>query len=340
MIKLSVCIPAYNRAAFLAPLLESVLKQDYPGLEIIICEDNSPERLEIRSVVNQIVKKHVLLSKIKYFENEENMGYDKNFRNLLEKSSGEYCLFMGNDDILKEDAIKRILNVLDNYEDIAVISRAYQWFLGEPSNIQDTVRHLPNNQVFDCGIDAIKFFFRRVGVLSGLVFNRAMAMEVSTEIFDGHLYYQMYLAGTLLKKHRGYYIAETQTLSRDGIVPDFGNSKVETSFTPGTYTYMARIHMIEGLLKIARYIDDTENNKIYLAIKRDLAMYFYPYIRDQLNLPIGEYIKFVALYRQMGFNNEKYFYVHCIVGYLLKRKGYDYVIKLVRKKLGHTPKLS
>ena len=123
MIKISVCIPAYNRHQFMEPLLSSILSQDYEGLDIIICDDVSPEREKIKQVVEQfIIDKNLDKSKIKYYENEKNLGYDKNFRELLEKATGEYCLFMGNDDILASGAIERILNVLKSNPEVAVIS--------------------------------------------------------------------------------------------------------------------------------------------------------------------------------------------------------------------------
>jgi hypothetical protein len=42
--------------------------------------------------------------------------------------------------------------------------------------------------------------------------------------------------------------------------------------------------MVEGLLLIAKHIEDaTKIDGVYDGIKKDLANYFYPYIRDQLN---------------------------------------------------------
>lgn len=47
----TVCIPAYNRAALLAPLLDSILCQAFKDYEILVCEDGSPERSDIAAVV-------------------------------------------------------------------------------------------------------------------------------------------------------------------------------------------------------------------------------------------------------------------------------------------------
>ena len=67
-IKISVCIPAYNRPEVLPELLDSVLSQNYSNSEIVICENKSPKRGEISEVVAAYAKKHPGV--INYYENE------------------------------------------------------------------------------------------------------------------------------------------------------------------------------------------------------------------------------------------------------------------------------
>ena len=73
--KISVCIPAYNRVEVLPDLLDSVLAQDYDDYEVVIVDDCSPQREEIRAVIERYAAKS---PRIRYFENERNLGYDAN----------------------------------------------------------------------------------------------------------------------------------------------------------------------------------------------------------------------------------------------------------------------
>src|SRR5271156_3632070 len=96
--KLSICIPAYNRAKYLPALLDSVLIQDYPFAEIVIAEDGSPERAAIAAIVRDYQARGV--GNIRYFENERTLGFDGNLRSLFPRATGDYCVMMGNDDLL------------------------------------------------------------------------------------------------------------------------------------------------------------------------------------------------------------------------------------------------
>ena len=93
-----ICIPAYNRARYLPALLDSIVAQDFRDFEIVICEDKSPERDQIAAIVREYQSRYPAM--LRYFENEENLGYDGNVRKLVQKAPGEFCFFMGNDDIM------------------------------------------------------------------------------------------------------------------------------------------------------------------------------------------------------------------------------------------------
>ncbi len=66
----SICIPAYNRAKFLAPLLESIYAQDYRYFEIVICEDRSREADEIAAIAERYAARYP--NTLRYCQNESN----------------------------------------------------------------------------------------------------------------------------------------------------------------------------------------------------------------------------------------------------------------------------
>ena len=334
---LSVCIPAYNRVQFLEPLLDSILSQDFDDYEIVICEDFSPQREQISVVLQE---KYGTNRRIKFFENEKNLGYDANFRELLMRSCGEYCFFMGNDDIMASGALLRVANVLKKNENIGLILRSYDWFVSDFKKPEQTIRYFNGDRIFPPGVKTIATAYRRCGVLSGYVVNREAALGYASDEFDGFLFYQMYLSANILTKMKAYYISDVLTHSRSTEGPDFGNSSKEKSvFTPGEYTSEARIHMVAGMLKIAKSVEGSTGLKFFTAVEKDIANYVYPYIIDQLLLSPKKFFKLYKAMGNLGLKKYKMFHIHFLTAYLLKQKGYNTVTKIIRERLGKSPKI-
>ena len=335
--KLSICIPAYNRARYLSPLLDSILDQDYPNLEIVVSEDNSPEREQIAEVVNAYRQRGAEC--IRYFENEQTLGFDGNLRILLERATGDYCVMMGNDDLLCPDSLATIGSLLAAHPEVAVAIRSYGWFYDDPQNLDQIVRYFPDTRLFDPGESTAATFFRRVGVLAGLVFRRADAVAVGTGRFDGTLYYQVYLAGELLLRSYGLYIAETIAICREN-KPDFGQSAAEQGkFQPGEYTSDARISMIRAMLEIAGSIDAEHHVKLLQRVTKDLGNYSYYFLAYQANASFPHFWRYYRTMGAMGFRSNPIFHAYFWSLVLFGKKNCERFIKFLRSALKATPRL-
>ena len=138
-LRFTVCIPAYNRAQHLAALLDSILGQDYENFEVPICEDASMQRRQIADIVAAYARRYS--SKIRYHENPRNLGYDANIRNLVAMARGEFCFFMGNDDLMCPGALAHTAAILDRYGNVGVVLKSYAWFDSSPQKINQEIRH-------------------------------------------------------------------------------------------------------------------------------------------------------------------------------------------------------
>jgi abequosyltransferase len=335
--KLSVCVPAYNRARYLSPLLDSILDQGYANLEIVISEDNSPEREQIAEVVNAYRQRGV--ESIRYYENEQTLGFDGNLRILFARATGDYCVMMGNDDLLCSGSLATIGSLLAEYPEVAVAIRSYGWFYDDPQNVDQTVRYFPDTRIFDPGESTAATFFRRVGVLAGLVFRRPDAVAAATDRFDGTLYYQVYLAGELLLQSHGLYIAENIAICREN-KPDFGQSASEQGkFQPGEYTSDARISMIRAMLEIAASIDAAHQVKLLQRVTKDLGNYSYYFLAYQANASFSHFWKYYRTLGAMGFHSNPIFHAYFWSLALFGKENCERFIKLLRSSLKATPRL-
>jgi abequosyltransferase len=335
---ISVCIPAYNRAHHLAALLNSILNQDFQDYEVVLCEDRSPEREAIAAIVRSYQARYPDV--LRYFENQENLGYDGNIRNLVEKASGEFCFFMGNDDLMCAGALKNAASIIRRYPNVGLILKSYALFDESPTKVTQEIRWFTEEKEFQAGIPAIRFAFRRSGVISGYVVHRESARKASTDKFDGTLYYQMHLTANVLIHKTAVCTPKVLVLCRAGEPPDFGNSgKEREKFVPGRYTPQARLKMVGGALEIIRNLKQTKGIDVVEDVTHDYANYFYPYVKDQLNLPLRDYYQLYRAYGRMGFARYPLFHAYCFLGYLLGEKRFDSLTSLLRRRLGRTPRL-
>lgn len=104
MYKVSVCIPVYNGAKYLASCLDSVLNQTYKDIEILVIDDRSTDNTV------EIVERYAAIDqRIKLIKNQENLGLVGNWLNCIELSTSLWIKFLFQDDLLASDCISRLL---------------------------------------------------------------------------------------------------------------------------------------------------------------------------------------------------------------------------------------
>jgi abequosyltransferase len=117
-IKLSICIPTYNRADYLGETLESIIGQATDGVEIVISDNASEDNTQ--EIVEQYQK---LFPRITYYCQPKNMGADYNYLKIVELAKGEYCWLFGSDDVMKPKGIDRVLAEIESGCDIYLCNR-------------------------------------------------------------------------------------------------------------------------------------------------------------------------------------------------------------------------
>jgi glycosyltransferase involved in cell wall biosynthesis len=336
--KISVCIPAFNRANVLTELIDSIVKQDYRSFEIVIAEDFSPDREEISKIVRSYIKRYPSL--VNYYENEKNLGYDGNLRHLFELAKGEYVFFMGNDDLMCPGALKKVSEVLNRYSNIGVVLRSYAAFEGTPDNIVQIFRYFDKERFFPAGENTISTIYRRSVVIPGMVVHRESAVKYASDRYDGTLLYQLYLVAQILTEKNAVYVPDITVLYRTGGSPDFGNSSVEMGrYKPREQTPESSLYFIKGMLDIAREVGDARGARIYRPILRDLANYSYPLLSIQAGQPKILFLKYTFNLAKMGLGRYSLFWLYVVSILTFGPKRVEKLIIWAKQKLGYTPSL-
>lgn len=112
--KLSLCIPTYNRSKFLKKNLLIIIGQIkllkyYDCVQICISDNCSIDDTE--AVVEKITNMNKDVN-VLYRKNQENLGADKNFIAVMKMAEYEYSILLGDDDFFKPQAIKTIFSIV------------------------------------------------------------------------------------------------------------------------------------------------------------------------------------------------------------------------------------
>jgi glycosyltransferase involved in cell wall biosynthesis len=124
----SVIIPTFNRPTLLAQAVRSVLNQTCRALEIIIIDNGSdPEHL---SELSRIENSYDSINLVR-LQSNKGPGYARNIG--IEKSNGDWILFLDDDDILAPDFIEACFKSIRFKENAEmVIARAVCFREGSP----------------------------------------------------------------------------------------------------------------------------------------------------------------------------------------------------------------
>ncbi len=146
----SVLIPAYNRPHYLELAVQSVLKQTYKNIEIVICDDSTND--EVQTMIKPYVQKY---PQIRYYKNEKNL-YAENPHKCFDLSRGEYINFLFDDDLFHETKIEKMMAYFLQNENITLVT-SYRQLIDFEGKYLDP-------------IDATKRLFDRDTVLNGKSF--------------------------------------------------------------------------------------------------------------------------------------------------------------------------
>lgn len=115
MEKVSIIIPVYNAFNTIDKCIDSVIKQTYQNMEVLLINDGSKD--------NSIKKLKKYESKYDFIKviDKENEGVAKT-RNLgIQKATGKYVMFMDNDDFLEENYVEIYVDEIVNKDCDVVI---------------------------------------------------------------------------------------------------------------------------------------------------------------------------------------------------------------------------
>ena len=103
----SIAMATYNGARYVRDQIESLLAQDYPIHEIVVCDDGSQDG------TLDILREYESPS-FRVFLNESNLGFIKNFEKACGLCEGDYIALCDQDDVWTTNKISTLVEFMQS----------------------------------------------------------------------------------------------------------------------------------------------------------------------------------------------------------------------------------
>ena len=294
-IVLSIAIPTFNRAEWLRLCLSRLIPQlevFYGEVEVTVYDNASPDNTG--EVAKSFLVENLPLT---YIRNSENIGSDKNIAQCFNRAVGRYVLILGDDDVVLDQSLKKIINVLKNeqYDHGAIYMRAYgydQNFVSEkPFQFFHQSKVYSDADEFMCKCSSGMAF------ISSLIINKSKIAAIDANQFIGTALVQTYLFYEAVRSAKTNYFIDEYLIAAKRIEQrDYDVTKVFGTALNEALDHFVTLGLSKGAVK---------------RINRKLIWYFFPIFLMQLradNSPKGAAeLSYVELKRR--YNKEPLFWI-------------------------------
>ncbi|RME74735.1 MAG: glycosyltransferase [Chloroflexi bacterium] len=111
---LTVCLPTYNGAPFLAEAIQSILAQTWTDFDLLIVDDHSTD--DTPAVIRSFHDR-----RITFHQNPTRLGLVGNWNRCLELAQGEYICLFHQDDVMLPDNLRQKITILQNYSNVGMV---------------------------------------------------------------------------------------------------------------------------------------------------------------------------------------------------------------------------
>lgn len=130
--KVSVCVPTFNRAAYLAQCLQSILQQTFTDFELIVVDNASTDE-------TPVVIAGFADPRLRYYRNPTNIGQIPNINRAIGLASGECVSICHDDDLYAPDILRREVEVMSDCPALALVHTAV-WLLSDSGAVRGVHR--------------------------------------------------------------------------------------------------------------------------------------------------------------------------------------------------------
>ena len=216
-VKLSICVPTFNRALLLEECLSSVClsrRGFEKDVEIVISDNYSPDETGI--VAKRFVDEY---ANIRYYINDGNIGGERNFYRAAQRASGKFIWLFCDDDKMERNAIASVIAAIDAGHNLIVCNYSV-WTMDFYLKKKSFGLSTRKKKVFTCPNELMDAFGLNLGYLTSVAIKKDIFFSVS---FDSYVRFEEYglcfmytVYAGIIKCCNAVFISEPVVLNRSG----------------------------------------------------------------------------------------------------------------------------
>lgn len=169
-IRLSICIPTYNRGEIVYRTVKNILRYEGQNIEVVVsnnCSEDNTEEL-IKSISDE---------RVKYYKNSYNNVGD-NLITVLTYGTGDYLLLLSDEDDVLLDSIPHLLEILAKEEPAVLVGSTK--LNGVPAGVFPDRTYQP-------GRESLIGYGWGVTYISGYVYNKKIMRKVMGDLYGENI---------------------------------------------------------------------------------------------------------------------------------------------------------
>ncbi len=124
----TICLPVYRGAEWIARAIDSCLQQTYEQFELLIVDNASPD--ETASIARSFHD-----ARVRLIVNSSNIGMSPNHNRAIHLARGRFIKFLHADDVLKPNCLEEMLNVIQQDDRIGLVFSRREVLLADESDV-------------------------------------------------------------------------------------------------------------------------------------------------------------------------------------------------------------
>ncbi|PLX07994.1 MAG: hypothetical protein C0596_08585 [Marinilabiliales bacterium] len=199
----SIIIPVYNSAKFVAETVNSALSSEYKEFEIIIIDDGSND--ESLKICEQIASENSQIRILKHKDNQ-NKGVIASRKLGVDNAKGDFIYFLDSDDILYPKTLTNYIDIFEKHHDITLIHGEVDIVGDCPKNINPQAGFIIGNKDRKYNLPHEAYFLESNRICTSTVcVKRAVLEKIDFEYDNVFLMAEDWMMLTLLGIENKFY---------------------------------------------------------------------------------------------------------------------------------------